>query len=113
VSCGFVVGDCRNCALASAVLWPGVPVSADGQDVIRRDRRADRALLAPRVAGYRASGVGAYPAEMELLKAAGRQKLAAGQGELDLGLQAGAPGGPLLPGTCGSWCSAVAFRAPW
>jgi hypothetical protein len=34
-------------------------------------------------------------AEVELLKAAGRQKLAAGQGELDLGLQAGAPGGPL------------------
>jgi hypothetical protein len=34
-------------------------------------------------------------AEVELLKAAGRQRLAAGQGELDLGLQAGAPGGPL------------------
>jgi len=34
-------------------------------------------------------------AGVELLKAAGRQKLAAGQGELDLGLQAGAPGGPL------------------
>jgi hypothetical protein len=35
-------------------------------------------------------------AEVELLKAAARQKLAAGQGELDLGLQAGVPGG-LLP----------------
>jgi Transposase DDE domain len=35
------------------------------------------------------------PAEVELLKAAARQKLAAGQGELDLGLDAGAPGGPL------------------
>ena len=34
-------------------------------------------------------------AEVELLKAAARQKLAAGQGELDLGLDAGAPGGPL------------------
>jgi hypothetical protein len=34
-------------------------------------------------------------AEVELLKAAGRQKLAARQGELDLGLRAGAPGGPL------------------
>jgi hypothetical protein len=34
-------------------------------------------------------------AEVELRKAAGRQKLAAGQGELDLGLQTGAPGGPL------------------
>jgi hypothetical protein len=34
-------------------------------------------------------------AEVELLKAAARQKLAAGQGELDLGLGVGAPGGPL------------------
>ena len=33
--------------------------------------------------------------ELELLKAAARQRLAAGQGELDLGLDAGAPGGPL------------------
>jgi DDE family transposase len=34
-------------------------------------------------------------ARVELLKAAARQRLAAGQGELDLGLEAGAPGGPL------------------
>jgi hypothetical protein len=34
-------------------------------------------------------------AEVELLKAAARQKLAAGQGVLDLGLDTGAPGGPL------------------
>ena len=34
-------------------------------------------------------------AEVELLKAAARQKLAAGQGELDLGLETGTPGGPL------------------
>jgi Transposase DDE domain len=34
-------------------------------------------------------------AAVELLKAAARQKLAAGQGVLDLGLDAGAPGGPL------------------
>jgi hypothetical protein len=34
-------------------------------------------------------------AGVELLKAAARQKLAAGQGELDLGLDTGAPGGPL------------------
>jgi Transposase DDE domain len=34
-------------------------------------------------------------AELELLKAAARQRLAAGQGELDLGLDAGAPGRPL------------------
>jgi len=34
-------------------------------------------------------------AEVELLKAAARQRLAAGQGELDLGLAVGGPGGPL------------------
>jgi hypothetical protein len=34
-------------------------------------------------------------AQVELLKAAARQRLAAGQGELDLGLPVGAPGGPL------------------
>ena len=34
-------------------------------------------------------------AGVELLKTAARQKLAAGQGMLDLGLDAGAPGGPL------------------
>jgi hypothetical protein len=34
-------------------------------------------------------------AELELLKAAARQRLAAGQGELDLGLDVTAPGGPL------------------
>lgn len=32
---------------------------------------------------------------LELLKAAARQRLAAGQGELDLGLDTDAPGGPL------------------
>jgi hypothetical protein len=34
-------------------------------------------------------------AQVELLKAAARQRLAAGQGVLDLGLDTGAPGGPL------------------
>jgi hypothetical protein len=34
-------------------------------------------------------------AQVELLKAAAWQRLAAGQGELDLGLETGAPGGPL------------------
>ena len=34
-------------------------------------------------------------AEVELLKAAAQQWLAAGQGALDLGLSAAAPGGPL------------------
>jgi hypothetical protein len=36
-------------------------------------------------------------AELELLKAAARQQLAAGQGELDLGLEASGPGGGPLP----------------
>jgi hypothetical protein len=34
-------------------------------------------------------------AELEALKAAARQKIAAGQGELDLGLDGGGPAGPL------------------
>src|SRR5215469_2512865 len=34
-------------------------------------------------------------AELELLKAAARQRMAAGQGELDLGLDMAAPGAPL------------------
>ena len=34
-------------------------------------------------------------AELELLKAVARQRLAAGQGELDLGLDTAAAGGPL------------------
>jgi hypothetical protein len=33
--------------------------------------------------------------QVEMLKAAARQRLAAGQAELDLGLDTGAPGGPL------------------
>jgi hypothetical protein len=44
-------------------------------------------------------------AELELLKAAARQRLAAGQGELDLGLDAGAAGGPLT--ICASQASAA------
>jgi hypothetical protein len=36
-------------------------------------------------------------AQVELLKAAARQRLAAGQGELDLGLGTGAAGEPLAP----------------
>jgi len=38
---------------------PGVPVCADGEDVVGRDGRADRVLLPLWVAGYRAPGVGA------------------------------------------------------
>ncbi|HEY5050889.1 MAG TPA: hypothetical protein VII50_08305, partial [Acidothermaceae bacterium] len=49
VTCGFVLCDCRSCALGAAVLWSGVPVSADGQGIVGRDGRADRALIAARV----------------------------------------------------------------
>jgi hypothetical protein len=53
--------------------------------------------------------------ELELLKAAGRQRLAAGQGELDLGLDTGAPGGPLpiiasRMGCCWMPCSMLTGR---
>lgn len=55
-------------------------------------------------------GSAATDAEVELLKAAGRQKLLAGQGELDLGIQAPPEaGGPLCitssrMGPCGTRC---------
>ena len=73
---------------------PGA-VCADGEDVVGRDGRADRVLLTPWVAGVEHLGSAHSGAEVELLKAVARQRLAAGQGELDLGLAAGAPGGPL------------------
>jgi hypothetical protein len=56
--------------------------------------------------------------ELELLKAVARQRLAAGQGELDLGLDSAAPGGPLpitasrmgcLPGALGHAYRALGF----
>jgi hypothetical protein len=49
-------------------------------------------------------------AEVELLKAAARQRLAAGQGELDLGVAVGAPGGP-LPITSSRMCHLLAALA--
>jgi hypothetical protein len=56
---------------------------------------ADLLLLAPAIAGYRAHRSAHADVELELLKAAAGQRLATGQGELDLGLDTGAPGGPL------------------
>jgi hypothetical protein len=55
------------------VFCAGVPVSADGEDVVGRDDSADRALVAARVAGYRALRPARDEVELELLKAAARQ----------------------------------------
>ena len=52
-------------------------------------------------------------AELELLKAAARQRLAAGQGELDLGLDAGAPGGPLPITASRMGCLLDALEHAW
>ena len=52
-------------------------------------------------------------AEVELLKAAARQRLAAGQGELDLGLDAGAPGGPLPITASRMGCLLDALEQAW
>ena len=52
-------------------------------------------------------------AEVELLKAAARQRLAAGQGELDLGLDAGAPGGPLPITASRMGCLLDALEHAW
>jgi hypothetical protein len=57
VTCKFVAGEWSICALGGAVLWPGVPVSAGGEDVFGRDSRADRVFLPARLAGYRAHRV--------------------------------------------------------
>jgi hypothetical protein len=70
-------------------------VCADGEDVVGRHGGADRVLLSPWSREIEHLGSSHSGAEVELLKAAARQRLAAGQGELDLGLAVGAPGGPL------------------
>jgi hypothetical protein len=51
--------------------------------------------------------------ELELLKAAAWERLAAGQGELDLGLDAGAAGGPLPITASRMGCLAGALEHAW
>jgi hypothetical protein len=51
--------------------------------------------------------------ELELLKAAARQRLAAGQGELDLGLDTSAPGGPLPITASRMGCLVDALDRAW
>ena len=76
-----------------AVGWAGVPVRAHGEDGLGRDRGADRVLEPAWFAGLRAHRLGARPGAAGGAQAAARQRLAAGQGELDLGVDAAAPGG--------------------
>ena len=52
-------------------------------------------------------------AELELLKAVARQRLAAGQGVLDLGLDTGAPGGPLPITASRMGCLLDALEHAW
>ena len=77
-----------------AVEWAGA-VRADGEDEVGRDSGAGRVVVAARVAEHRAHRVGARRGRTGGLKAAARQRIAAGQLELDLGLQAAGPSGPL------------------
>jgi hypothetical protein len=75
LTCKFVSMGWKFCALAGALMavgWVGVPVRADGADVVRRDGGADRLLLPPWFAGDRAPGSAHSGAEVELLKAAAR-----------------------------------------
>ena len=60
---------------------------ADCKDGAGRDGRADGVRLSGGVAGYRAIGPARDEAELEVLKAAARQRLAAGQDELGVGLE--------------------------
>jgi hypothetical protein len=62
LTCGFAAVRPEFCALAGgawAVGLAGVPVCADGEDVVGRDGCSDRVLVSPRFAGDRASGIGA------------------------------------------------------
>ena len=52
-------------------------------------------------------------AELELLKAAARQRLVAGQGVLDVGLDVGAPGGPLPITASRMGCLLDALEHAW
>jgi hypothetical protein len=72
-----------------------VSLPADGEDRAGCDGVADRAFVAARVAGYRAIGSAHDEDELAALKAVAQRWLAAGQGELDLGLEAGQGPGPL------------------
>ncbi len=73
---------------------PGA-VCADGEDGVGCHGGADRVLLAPGSREIEHIGSAHDEAELELLRAVARQRLAAGQGELDLGLDTAAAGGPL------------------
>src|SRR5689334_10052331 len=75
------------------VLWPGVPVSSDGEHVLGRDSRADRAFLATGARDIEHIGSAHSAAEVELLKAAARQLSAGGRsGRLGPGAGCGGAG---------------------
>src|SRR5215213_11879241 len=77
----------------------GVPVRAHGKDRLGRAGGADRALSRRGSRDIEHIGSAHDDVELELLKVAARQRLAAGQGELDLGVAGAArhagAGGPL------------------
>lgn len=82
---------------SEGLVWADVPVCAHGEDVVGCDRGADRVLVSPGAREIGHLGSAHSDAEVELLKAAARQKLRAGQGELDLGLRPAASGSGPLP----------------
>jgi hypothetical protein len=96
LTCGFAGCGDWKCVLISRVSAElRGAVCADGEVVVGRHGGADHVLLSPGSREIEHLGSAHSGAEVELLKAAARQRLAAGQGELDLGLAVGAPGGPL------------------
>jgi hypothetical protein len=96
------------CALIVGRRVAGWPVRADGEDRIWCDRGADRLLVPARGRDIEHIGSAHGDAELEVLKAAARYRLTAGQAELDLGLDfaaampAGGRGRP-LPITRRGW----------
>ena len=67
------------------------------RDGVRRDGGADRVLVAAGSRDIEHIGSAHDEAELEALKAAARQRMAGGQGELDLGLEPAVQGGGPLP----------------
>jgi hypothetical protein len=91
---GFPVG--RGGLPRRAVEWAGA-VRADGEDEVGRDGGAGPLVWSSRRGSRSIEHIGSAhdEPELEALKATARQKIAAGQLELALGVATAGPGGPL------------------
>jgi hypothetical protein len=90
--------DLGFCSVASADVrtnrWLG-DLCADGENQVGGDRGAHRVVVAAGSRRIEHLGSAHNESELEALKAAGRQRLAEGQGAFDLGLDSTEITGPL------------------